>query len=93
MATWSVINGCTLAPHTDHLLFQVTMSAFMCKRDNASYIPTFKDMRPYTTWNMCIWVYQKIYVERFSVSRKRLSMVLLDEKVILTPTFVFICSK
>jgi hypothetical protein len=23
--------ACILAPHTDHLLFQVTMSAFMCK--------------------------------------------------------------
>jgi hypothetical protein len=33
---------------------------------------------------MCIQVYKKFYVKRFSVSRKRLSMVLLDEKVLLT---------
>jgi hypothetical protein len=65
-------------------LFQVTMSSFLCKRDNASCIPTFKDMQPYTAWCMCIRVYQKFYMERFSVGRNRLTMVLLDEKVILT---------
>jgi hypothetical protein len=82
MGTWSIVNGCTLTSHTDHLLLQITTSAFKCKRDNASCISTLKDVHPYTTWSMYIQVYHKFYVERFSVARKRFSMVLLDEKVI-----------
>jgi hypothetical protein len=85
--------ACILALHTDHLLFQVTMSVFMYKRDKTSCILTFKDMQSYTTWSMCIQVYKKFYVKRFSIDRKRLSILLLDEKVILTQTFIFTYSK
>jgi hypothetical protein len=47
----------------------------------------------YMEYVICITVDKKFYVKRFSIGRKRLSMVLLDEKVILTRIFVFTCSK
>ena len=72
----------------DNLLFQVKMWNLKRKRVDAPHVPTLEDMHPYTTWSMCVRVYHKFHVERFAVGRKRLSMVLLDEKVILTRTFV-----
>jgi hypothetical protein len=50
---------------------------------DAPCMPTFEDVHPHSTWSMCVRVYHKFHVERFAVGRKRLNMVLLDEKVML----------
>ncbi|XP_062220223.1 replication protein A 70 kDa DNA-binding subunit B-like isoform X3 [Phragmites australis] len=63
-----------------HLFFQVRMRPLKRKRVEAPRIPTLEDVHPYTTWSMCVRVYHKFHAERFAVGRKRLSMVLLDEK-------------
>ncbi|TVU45725.1 hypothetical protein EJB05_05222, partial [Eragrostis curvula] len=59
---------------------QVRMRDLKRKRVDAPRVPTLEDVHPHTTWSMCVRVYHKFLVERLAVGRKRLSMVLLDEK-------------
>jgi hypothetical protein len=51
------------------------------KRVEAPRIPTFEDVHPHTSWTLCVRVFHKFHVERIAPGRKRLYMVLLDEKV------------
>ncbi|XP_062195878.1 uncharacterized protein LOC133899016 isoform X1 [Phragmites australis] len=59
---------------------EVRMRPLKRKRVEAPRVPMLEDVHPYTTWSMCVRVYHKFHAERFAVGRKRLSMVLLDEK-------------
>ncbi|KAL6634795.1 hypothetical protein ACP70R_027466 [Stipagrostis hirtigluma subsp. patula] len=56
------------------------MNSLKRKRVEAPRVPTLEDVHPYTRWNMCVRIYHKFHVERFAVGRKKLNMVLLDEK-------------
>ncbi|TVU03232.1 hypothetical protein EJB05_51237 [Eragrostis curvula] len=63
---------------------KVRMRDLKRKRVDAPRVPTLEDVHPHTTWSMCVRVYHKFHVERLAVGRKRLSMVLLDEKSVTT---------
>jgi len=59
------------------------------KRVGAPRIPTFEYVHPNTKWTLCVRVFHKFHVERFAPGRKRIYMVLLDEKVIHIYSFSF----
>ncbi|CAL5023162.1 unnamed protein product [Urochloa decumbens] len=50
------------------------------KRVEAPRIATLEDVHPSTLWGMCVRVFHKFHVEVFAPGRKRLYIVLLDQK-------------
>lgn len=77
---------CCLARHSQASQLKIAsrnldkMRLLKRKRVEAPRIPTLEDVHLYTRWNLCVRVYHKFHVERLSPGRKRLNMVLLDEK-------------
>jgi hypothetical protein len=60
-------------------------------RVEAPRTATLEDVHPYTLWGMCVSLFHKFHVEVFAPGRKRLYIVLLDQKVKLKCIFNSCC--